>query len=372
MERTELIQSLLHLVETGPPVVVVSGTSGSGRTTLVRAAIDRVGTAAVLASCDPLDPPVPGGPFQGLRIGDSDLAGLVRDGDLDRAADIVAEAVGGGLLVVDDATWIDQASARLVVEVVERLEDATIVIVDDSDDHDPVLGAALASIGDHAQVAVTPLSIDQIAELLPDGMDPEQTRERTGGDALTVIEAAAAGTAELDLRSMVLARFDGLTLSTREIVEALAVSATGMDRALLERLHPGWQTNLAPAEESDLVSVGPDDVAFTHERRRRIVLAELTEMRKRFLHQRILEHLDASADPAVEAAHADGAGDVERTIDAARRAATAAARAGSHVEAAGQLERAMRQEHSMSATERRQVEDEMRRQRELADRHLRP
>ena len=365
MGRRELVEHLRSLIDSGGRTVLVTGDAGIGKTTVIEQALEDVDRAVYSAVCDPLDPPIPNGPFLSLLPDPDDaLIEALDSGDRDTASDMVMNAISTGILVIDDAQWIDQASAELAAHVSQRISgDSASLIVST----DPArLSTSLRSLVETATRAegleIPPLTLAEIAGMLPAGMDAQETRDATGGNALLVRETATVGTPTLDLRSIVLARFDGLTISTREIVEALAVSATGMAHPLLDRMHPGWRTNLAPAEEARLLSISPSVVRFGHELIRRVVLDEMTEMRRRFLHQRILEHLDEATDAAVIAAHAEGAGDVGAIAEAGKRAAHEAARARSHVEAVGQLRRILRYEHSLDETLGSRLRDDLERE----------
>lgn len=370
MERHEQIERLGRLIGSGGRTLFVTGEAGIGKTTVIERALESIDQTAYPTVCDPLDPPVPNGPFLSMSPDlDGRLMGALASGDRDTASDLVMGAIDSGVLVIDDADRIDQASAELTAHLADRISagSASLIVSYDPGLPSASLQSVIESANEAETIEIPPLTLAEIAGILPAGMDAQETLDATNGNALLVREAAAVGTPNLDLRSMVLARLDVLTVSTREIVEALAVSPTGMGRPLLDRMHPGWKTNLAPAEEGRLVSVSPAVVRFEHELIRRVVLDELTEMRKRFLHQRILDRLDGSADAAVVAFHAEGAGDVEAIAEAGRRAAREAEQAGSHVEAVGQLRRVLRHEHSLDGELRDRLRDDLEREVALMD-----
>ena len=362
MGRRAQVERLRRLIDSGGRTVLVTGDAGIGKTTIIEQALEDADRAVYSTVCDPLDPPIPNRPFLSLLPDPDDaLIEALGSGDRDAASDMVMNATTTGILVIDDAQWIDQASAELAAHVSQSISGSStsLIVSYDPAHSSPSLGSLVEAATGTERLEVPPLSVAEIAGMLPAGMDAQETLDATGGNALLVRETASVGTPTLDLRSIVLARFDTLTISTREIVEALAVSATGTAHPLLDRMHPGWKTNLAPAEEARLLSISPSVVRFEHELIRRVVLDEMTEMRRRFLHQRILEHLDESTDAAVMAAHAEGAGDVEAIAEAGTRAAHEASRARSHVEAVGQLRRILRYEHSLDETLRSRLRDDL-------------
>lgn len=365
MERREQIERLGSLIHAGGRTILVTGDAGIGKTTVIQRALEGVDRAVYSTVCDPLDPPIPNGPFLSLSPDPGDgMIDALASGDRDAATGLVMDTIASGILVIDDAQWIDQASAELAAHLARRISGSSAILIVSFDPGHPSssMRSVIDAAGEAERLDIPPLSIDEIAEMLPEGMDAQETRDATDGNALLVREAAAVGTPTLDLRSTVLARLDALTVSTRAIVEALAVSPTGMGHPLLDRMHPGWKTNLAPAEEARLLSISPSVVRFEHELIRRVVLDEMTEMRRRFLHQRILEHLDESAHAAVMAAHAEGAGDVGAIAEAGERAASEAAQTGSHIEAVGQLRRVLRHEHSLDESLRNRLRDDLERE----------
>lgn len=366
MERREQIEHLGSRIDAGGGTIIVTGEPGIGKTTVVGRALENREVCSTV--CDPLDPPIPNGPFLSLSpdLGDDGLIDALASGDRSTASSLVMDTIASGILVIDDAHWVDQASAELAAHLAGRIAGGpgSLIVSYDPGHPSSSLRSFIDAVSGAERLEIPPLTLDEIAGMLPAGMDAQETLDATHGNALLVREVAAVGTTTLDLRSMVLARHDILTVSTREIVEALAVSPTGMGHPLLDRMHPGWKTNLAPAEEARLLSISPTVVRFEHELIRRVVLDEMTEMRKRFLHQRILDRLDESADPAVVAAHAEGAGAVETITEAGLRAARVAQRAASHAEAVGQMRRVLRYEHSLDGDERERIGDDL--QREVA------
>ncbi len=128
-----------------------------------------------------------------------------------------------------------------------------------------------------------------------------------------------------------------------------AVSAAGED-ALLDALDEASTAQLIRVN-----SAGDDSFAFTHDKIREVLYEELNPIRRRRLHQRIGETLEKLYATPQQAAAASGrsdehaqdlahhfahAGDLERVVTYARRAAENAARVFAHDEALQYLEQA--------------------------------
>jgi class 3 adenylate cyclase/tetratricopeptide (TPR) repeat protein len=142
--------------------------------------------------------------------------------------------------------------------------------------------------------------------------------------------------------------------------ELAAVSPTGED-ALLDALDEASNAQLIRAD-----SGGGDSFAFTHDKIREVLYEELNPIRRRRLHQRIGETLEALYAPSGQlkeqagrtdehaqdlAHHFSQAGDLERVMSYSRRAAQSAKRMFAHDEALKYLEQAR---ESAEALERRE------------------
>ncbi|MCP2272546.1 DNA-binding transcriptional regulator, CsgD family [Actinokineospora diospyrosa] len=143
--------------------VVLYGPAGIGKTALATALAERAGTALVLAP-QPADADVPGAGLAELRA----AAGLpclpAGDGLKGRALAVETMRALSGLLVVDNAQWLDQVSAELIGFAIRHAPELRVVVAERANRR-PVRGVAIC--GEEAvRGPLSPLSPDDVAELL--------------------------------------------------------------------------------------------------------------------------------------------------------------------------------------------------------------
>jgi DNA-binding CsgD family transcriptional regulator len=148
-------------------------------------------------------------------------------------------------------------------------------------------------------------------------------------------------------------------LSPREL-EALQLIATAPD-AFDDRLLPSVGLDvptLRRLEATGLLVRTSDGIAFRHELARLAIVASTEPGVESLLHRRVLDAWEevGSADDAVLTHHAAAAGDAERTLHYAVRAAEDATRTGSHTEAVSFLSLALEQLHAETAERARLLE----------------
>jgi DNA-binding CsgD family transcriptional regulator len=295
------------------------------------------------------------------------------------------------LCVVDDAHWLDEASANALVFVARRLEAEGVVMLFAARDGDPrrfgAVGLPELEIGGLDGVAVTAL----LAEHAAVPVDPQvrdRLLERTGGNPLALVELPSvltsdqlSGTQPLPLR---LPLTDGVEYAFLERVrrlpddaQALLLIAAAEDTgrqatvaAAATALGAGVAA-LDAAEAAGLVRVRAGAIAFRHPLVRSAVYQGATSSQRRRAHralagaadregdadrrawhlaaaavepdERVVRELDAAAERAL------GRGGFEAASSALERAATLTADPGArgrrlvaaaeHAWAAGQLDR---------------------------------
>ncbi len=324
-ELAALEQSLLRVGEHGPAQLLVTGSAGSGRTTLVERLAAGHGAALTAR----------GAAWEsGVEYGVlAQILGVVdRPADELVAAALLAERVGGedrpGLVVVDDADLADPASLRALSSAVRHHRDRPFlaVLVTTTDASTSATTALLDAVRD--RIAVPPLDARGVRELaevhgvLLHASLAERLRVHTGGlpaAVVALVEELPRSTwvsfdPELPAPSTVAARvadrLAALSDGARSLVESVCIlgdDASVADVAALAEL----EDPLVPLDEA----VGAGMV--------------------RSAGRRPVSALSA-ADPMVAAAVLDGLGPRRRT-EAHRRAASVvtepAARLGHRVAA---------------------------------------
>lgn len=358
LEREELLAELGRVRDEGGRLVFVGGEAGVGKTSLVRALIERAGDRVLVGSCENLTTPTPLGPFL-------DLAFAV-DEPWRVAAAVLDELARPALLVLEDVHWADQASLDVLRVLGRRVETTPSVVVatyrDDevaSDHALRIVLGELASARGVSRLTVPPLSLEAVRELAePRGADAEAIHRLTGGNAFYVTEILATGRSALPatVRDAVLARASSLPASPRRLLDVAALVPTRAELWLLEVVAPGDVAAVDELIASGVVRDTGAAIVFRHELARLAIEDAVPPQRRRELNAAIMAALAqpprGTADPARLAHHAEQAGDVEAVLHHAPKAARRASAAGSHREAAAQYARALRFAEGLPDTDR--------------------
>jgi DNA-binding CsgD family transcriptional regulator len=330
-------------------LVVVSGEAGAGKTSVVRAAATIAEPPAVWGFCEPFTTPRPAGPFRDIaerlwppRVGGLDVGSLLPDRLLRWLSD------GPSVLVIEDAHWIDSASADILRFLGRRIGALSAAVIVTTRDEGAGTGALWRALGDLGTTTVDRVEVPALSESVVRVMagvtgaadlDVAEVMRATGGNAFLVTEmlATSAGLAGT-LSSSVAARMARLPAAGREVVELASVIP---GRSSAELFGASFR-DVDDGVRHGLLRVDGDRVEFRHELVRRTVEESLPPGRRAALHASILRRLDAlpGAEPSVVAHHARQAHDLARAFSAEREAAERAGRLGSHREAAAHARRA--------------------------------
>nr|WP_283957539.1 adenylate/guanylate cyclase domain-containing protein [Microbacterium ulmi] len=255
----------------------------------------------------------------------------------ERTSDVLARfiavaAVELGVLVIDDAQWVDPVSAGVLDAVAAADSTHAIILVrrDETGGLGP-LGDVVA-LGGLGETEVRDI-VEAVAgrKLLP--ADAKPLIRRADGNPLYAIELAtglATGDDSLGIEQLVGERIDLLPEHERSVLRRAAVLGTRIPLGLYVRCVG------APFIVGGLgafLELGPEAVSFRSELFRDVAYDQLTFQTRRELHRAAAAALEA--DPSVGgasravmlAAHYEAAGDWEAAQDAARQAAEAATQA---------------------------------------------
>jgi DNA-binding CsgD family transcriptional regulator/integrase len=345
-ERSQLDALLSRVRAGGSAALVITGEAGVGKTSLLEYAISQADGLRVLRAR---------GAESEQNLPFAGLADLVRPvlGHLDmlpgrqRTALAAALAVGSAapadrfavcaatfgliaaaaaegpvLAIVDDAQWLDAASAQAVEFTARRLGTEGIGV--------------LVAIRDGADSSFTPARIDSVAvtgldrpsarELLARSSRPiagpvaDQLADGVGGNPLallelptTLTEAQLAGLASLPeplpvaaaLRHAFTQHLTAVGPAARRLLLVAAADAA-VDLATLQRaceLLALDLSDLAAAEEAGLVRVDAGRVEFTHPLLRSAAYHTASPADRRAAHQALAETADPGQDPIRQAWH---------------------------------------------------------------------
>jgi ATP/maltotriose-dependent transcriptional regulator MalT len=373
LERQDQLDALAEAMSAaadGGVIVLVHGEAGAGKSSLVRAFLAGLPPASrtFVGACDDLITPRPLGPFRdAVRWRGGSLAdALAGKGDVfDAVIEELSHPRDVTLLVIEDVHWADDATLDVLQFVLRRMADLRAVVVltyrDDElrPEHPlrPLLGAATGTA--LRRIQIPRLSTAAVAALAAgSGHDPDTVYAVTEGNAFFVTEMLAVGTTDVPATVVdaVLSRVRLLPEPAQRALQQLSVVPTRVEHWLVERLVGGLD-NLKEAEQSGVLRVDREHVAFRHELARRALEQTLPTTRRVTLNRTLVDALEDA--PEIDVArvvhHAIEAGDVDQIVAYAPVAAREAASAGSHRQALAFLREALRHEQHLPDRERARV-----------------
>jgi DNA-binding CsgD family transcriptional regulator len=296
----------------------------------------------------------------GLRHAEPDDRFLIGLGVLSLLAELAED--GPLVCLVDDAHWLDRASAKALVFAARRLGAEGIAIIFAARDHDapfPTPGLPQLRLGGlDAAAAAALLAEHGGAELTPEARN--RILDEAQGNPLGLIELVAArrgaspaaagpGPEALALTDRLQAAFDWQVRRLPEATQTLLLVAAAEDSGdlgvVLEaaRALGVGVADLAPAEQAELVHVVDATVRFRHPLIRAAVYQSAVLGRRLAVHRALANALDLPGDADRRAWHLAAATTEpdERVAAELERTATKAMARGGYAAAAAAYERAV-------------------------------
>jgi DNA-binding SARP family transcriptional activator/Tfp pilus assembly protein PilF len=223
---------------------------------------------------------------------------------------VEAAAAGRPLMIsVDDAQWIDPASADLLGYVGRRRSDLRLLLVISTRDPDALPPGLrdLVDAGDQS-IELRPLTPDDLSAGYGD-RDLEALIRATGGIPLLVKEALDTGVVAADSSSVaryIDSRRGRLSELARQVLAAAAVLDGLCDAALLREVSGRTEEEVVDAVE-ELVASGllheQDDMklTFTLDVVERVTYDSTSPIRRRLLHKRAAEALESRSRSRMDA-----------------------------------------------------------------------
>ena len=367
----DLGEALGRAAAGSPTIVLVSGETGVGKTSLVTGFAASAQAAVLAGACVPVaGEPLPLAALsQALRTGSGhgvvrqelerspELARLLPGADEDDAAPAPApirlfqavlglvdrmSAAGPVLLLVEDLQWADRATLDLLSFLATNLRDERVLLVltyrDEAAGDGGPLTRWLAEIGrsrSTRRLHLGRLDREQTGALVraltggrPTPAQLSATLERSAGNPLFVEQLVLAGDRPgplpETLRELLRGRLDSLPAETHRVLRAAAVIGRAASVPLLARTLAveDWdvEERLRPALAARVVEVRADDsIGFHHPAFREVAYAELLPGERARLHRAAAEALAHEPDPLVAgevARHWHRAGDSGRAFSA--------------------------------------------------------
>ncbi len=358
--------------------LLVAGEAGIGKTTLVRALVDRsrqAGAVAGVGHCVDVSGALPFGPVleAAYQLAGPDIA--LPDTSAPNALGLLVNAFADltdrapAVLVLEDLHWADQYTvdfarafvrstrARALLVMTYRSDDAAPTLRDALVDLRRADGVTLLSLGPLPPAALGDLATRRLGRDL-DGDAMTALFRRSEGNPLYAEEILAAETPGIpaSLGDLLTRHVRGLSAETRSLVRLAAVGSSIVDVDSLgdvadvevERLEAGLREAL---DANVLVRQGAG-LAFRHALLRDAVYEDLLPTERVRLHERYARVLATRLGSRTSAAerwplaadlafHAAAAGDAATALGAHLDAGEAARRFGSRADAAAHYESAM-------------------------------
>jgi len=280
------------------------------------------------------------------------------------------------VILLDDLHWADTSSLRLLAFVARELRDARVLVLgayrpDDRPEGLTETLAELARLPEHERIALTGLRRDEVAQLVARSgrSDPEPALvdaicARTDGNPFFIRELVRLLDAEgwrtaipLAVQDVIARRLARLSAESRALLGVAAVIGRDFSVDLLERASGAAReqviARLSEAERSREIRPHPTDprsFRFVHALIQEVLAEELGAARRRTLHRKVAEALEAQGGerlepPLAEIAHhwflGAAADDAARVAEASLRAARAALSRLAYEDAAALCRRAL-------------------------------
>jgi len=394
LERAEqlglLRRTLARAREGHGHTFLIGGEAGIGKTTLLEhfaAGCD--GDARVLwGTCEALATPRPLGPLADIaeEMGGALLEALQSNRPAHELFQSLLHGVrahdGPTVVVVEDAHWIDDASADFLKFVARRIARYPALLAVSFRDEEvspqhPMMRAVADVPADHltrlALRGLSPSAVDELAQQY--GRRLPNLYALSAGNPFLVTELVRSDEPppSATLRGAVLARLARLDEQARDLAELVSVVPDRMERRLLDRAAPAGDDALEACLGHGVLLVDRAHVRYRHELSRRVVEESLGAARTRALNARVLallagEPLDATT-LARLVHHADAADDAASVLRHAPTAAAEASKRGAHRQAAAFLRAALRHGARLEPGERAGLLDGLAREAFAGDLH---
>jgi DNA-binding CsgD family transcriptional regulator/tetratricopeptide (TPR) repeat protein len=259
---------------------------------------------------------------------------------------LLSEGIEPSLLIVEDVHWADTATLDLIRFLGRRIARVRSLILityrdEEVDARSPVrnlLGETPA--GNVERMTLAPLSLAAVSVLAAKrGRRGEELFALTAGNPFLVTEALAVDGAMPTeaVRDSTLARASRLTDPARVVLDAVSIFPRHAETAVVADLVKGAiDAGLDACVEMGMLALDGGILRFRHELARRAIEASIAPVRRRALHQKVVDVLKRRSDARASeiAHHAERAADVAALLKFAHRAGEEAARAGAPREAA--------------------------------------
>jgi DNA-binding CsgD family transcriptional regulator/tetratricopeptide (TPR) repeat protein len=331
-------------------IIAIAAEAGAGKTALIeRFVAGHAGDARVYSgACENLSTPEVLLPLRDIARASGGAFDLHSDHlrSFESMLHLLSHGAAPALLIIEDVHWADTATLDLIRFLGRRIARVRAVILisyrdEEVDTRSPLrnlLGEA--PVGSVQRMTLEALSLTAVSNLAAKaGRHGAHLYALTAGNPFLVTEALAVdGDLPTEaVRDSTLARASRLCESARVVLEAVSLFPRHAETDVVADLVKGLiDTGLDDCVEKGMLSLEGGLVEFRHELARRAIEASIAPIRRRALHQKVVDVLKqrANARASEIAHHAERAQDIPVLLSFARLAGEEAAGAGAPREAA--------------------------------------
>ena len=359
LERTECLEVLkraFHQTRAGRGQnVFVVGEAGIGKTAVVRQFLSDLDSPYLLMEgyCDSLFAARPLGPLFDIAplLGEQFVQLLRENPNRVMIFPALLEALGDQtrpvILWFEDIHWADEATLDLIRFLARRIHQTQcLFILSLRDTELPGTHPYRQLLGelnpeDVFKIMLSPLSRETVNALADSaGRNGEEVYHLTAGVPYYVREILSSYHLNIPetVRDSILALYHRQSEATRELWETISVIPGRIDLDILHKIYPTFSRMIDFCFAARILIHEGNSISFKHELFRTAIEESLSPVRRRELHQAVVEAMLASPGAEVPVAriihHARLGGDTVRLRTLAPSAAEEAALLGSHQEAA--------------------------------------
>lgn len=238
----------------------------------------------------------------GTQPTENDRFGELRLFEAAHAALVAIASRSPVVIVVDDAQWVDAASADLLSYIAKRIADLPVLMIFARRTGEAVPDPIADILAAADAFTLAPLTPGDVADRISDSEEAAEIIARTGGVPLLVLEAIAGGSQDAEVGGVVRyveSRLHDIGDLGRQVMSTAAVLTGVCDIGLLREVSGRAEEEVVEAVE-ELIGAGlmremPEgaNLGFTLDALEKILYDSLTLVRRRLLHRRAAEALQS-------------------------------------------------------------------------------
>ncbi len=357
----DLEDTFNKLPDSGGSVVLVYGEAGIGKTTLIESFVHRVEDIANIlwGTCDALFTPRPLGPLY-------DIASQLKNGFLNLLNSQPSRPVifskflenlqaneKPNIVILEDVHWADESTLDLIKFLGRRanLINSLLIITyrDDEINRDHPLRLVL---GDLPAKNLSKYKLQALSEKTVNGLGQtygiQNLFKITGGNPFLISELLSNRDEKIPstIQDSILTKISRLSNKARELVELVCIIPTRAEKWLIDEILPADSELLEESLNSGILLLEDEAISFKHELSRMAIEEALSESKRQFLNEKLLQILikqERIEDYLARIIHhAVSAHNKEVIIKYATDAAKQASKLGAHKLAANHYQNALR------------------------------